>query len=140
MTTPLEASTLGGTTWLLGDLVRRVAPLRHAVLLSGDGLVTAATRTLNRAEAERLAAMACGLHGLARGAGECFGTSRVRYVVIDFAEGFLFVCETADGGRLALVGDAGADQEQIAVEAARFAERLDAHPAMASRAVAGPRR
>ena len=60
-------------SWLLDDLADRVEDFRKAVILSRDGLVIAATRDLDREDAEHLAALASGLQSLARGAGERFG-------------------------------------------------------------------
>lgn len=66
MTTSTQSS--GDLNWLLDDLVGRVAALRHAVILSGDGLATGASRDLAREDAEHLAAVAAGFHSLAKGA------------------------------------------------------------------------
>ncbi|MFE1349903.1 roadblock/LC7 domain-containing protein, partial [Streptomyces sp. NPDC058757] len=58
-----------GLDWLLDDLTRRVGPIRHALVLSNDGLVTGASSELAREDAEHLAAVSSGLHSLARGSG-----------------------------------------------------------------------
>lgn len=61
-----------GLDWLLDDLTSRVEHIRHALVLSNDGLVTGASAGLAREDAEHLAAVSSGLHSLARGSG---GTS-----------------------------------------------------------------
>ncbi|MFD5449200.1 roadblock/LC7 domain-containing protein [Streptomyces sp. NPDC127100] len=59
----------GELNWLLDDLVERVASIRKAVVLSGDGLATGASKDLTREDSEHLAAVASGFH-LKRGTGK----------------------------------------------------------------------
>lgn len=65
--------------WLLDDLVGRVHEVRHAVVLSNDGLAVGASHGLAREDGEHLAAVASGFHSLAKGRagtsapGECTG-------------------------------------------------------------------
>ena len=76
-----EASTsirVGQLDWLLDDLVRRVAHITKAVILSQDGMTLGASDTLERDDAEHLAALAAGFQSLARGAGRHFGGGAAR--------------------------------------------------------------
>ncbi|WP_205632257.1 roadblock/LC7 domain-containing protein, partial [Streptomyces ossamyceticus] len=50
----------GELDWLLDDLVLRVHEVRHAVVLSNDGLAVGASTDLAREDAEHLAAVASG--------------------------------------------------------------------------------
>jgi hypothetical protein len=59
----------GELDWLLDDLVLRVHEVRHAVVLSNDGLAVGASTDLAREDAEHLAAVASGFHSLAKGTG-----------------------------------------------------------------------
>lgn len=61
-----------GLGWLLDDLTQRVSFVRHALVLSNDGLVTGASSGLAREDAEHLAAVSSGLHSLAKGSGQHF--------------------------------------------------------------------
>ena len=74
--------------WLLDDLVVRVAHIQRAVFLSQDGLALGASRGLDRADAEHLAALAAGFQSLARGAGRHFGGGEVRQTIIEMESGF----------------------------------------------------
>lgn len=67
------AQRSGELDWLLDDLVLRVAEVRHAVVLSNDGLAVGSSTGLRREDAEHLAAVASGFHSLAKGAGRHFG-------------------------------------------------------------------
>ncbi|MFD7511982.1 roadblock/LC7 domain-containing protein [Streptomyces sp. NPDC059853] len=94
---------------LLTGLVDRVPHTRSAVLLSIDGLVTAA-HGLEPSGAEHLAALAAGLYGLARSAGARFGDSgEVRQVVVELDRSLLFVSSAGPGACLAVVADREAD-------------------------------
>lgn len=72
--------------WLLDDLTRRVEHVRHAIVLSNDGLVTAASADLKREDAEHLAAVSSGLHSLAKGSGLHFRAGKVRQTMVEFDE------------------------------------------------------
>ena len=63
------AGQVGQLDWLLDDLVRRVGHVSKAVILSQDGIALGASETLERDDAEHLAALAAGFQSLARGAG-----------------------------------------------------------------------
>src|SRR5512142_2305631 len=60
-------------SWLLNNLSRTVPEVVHAVVLSADGLLLAASEHLDRTSADQLAAVASGFNSLARGAGRHFG-------------------------------------------------------------------
>ncbi|MFE6486895.1 roadblock/LC7 domain-containing protein, partial [Streptomyces sp. NPDC057757] len=76
------AQQSGELDWLLDDLVLRVAEVRHAVVLSNDGLAVGASTDLRREDAEHLAAVASGFHSLAKGAGRHFGAGGVRQTLV----------------------------------------------------------
>ncbi len=72
------ATIKGELNWLLDDLVDRVASIRKALVLSGDGLPTGVSRDLTREDSEHLAAVASGFHSLAKGVGRHFEAGNVR--------------------------------------------------------------
>ncbi|KAB8166493.1 roadblock/LC7 domain-containing protein [Streptomyces sp. 3MP-14] len=101
---------------LLTGLVERVPHARSALLLSIDGLVRAA-HGLDRETAEQLAALASGLHALARGAGARFAEGgRVRQVVVEWESALLTVCTAGTGACLAALADRRADVAVLGYE------------------------
>jgi predicted regulator of Ras-like GTPase activity (Roadblock/LC7/MglB family) len=92
--------------WLLDDLVDRVASIRKALVLSGDGLATGASKDLTREDSEHLAAVASGFHSLAKGVGRHFEAGSVRQTVVELDDAFLFVTAAGDGSCLAVLSDA----------------------------------
>lgn len=120
-------------SWLLDDLVTRVASIRKALVLSGDGLATGASEGLTREDSEHLAAVASGFHSLAKGVGRHFDAGQVRQTIVELDEAFLFVTAAGDGSCLAVLADADSDVGQVAYEMALLVKRVGAHLATAPR-------
>lgn len=122
-----------GLDWLLDDLTKRVQKVRHALVLSNDGLVTGASEGLQREDAEHLAAVASGLHSLAKGSGLHFGIGRVRQTMVEFDDGVLFVTAAGDGSCLCVLAGADADMGQVAYEMTLLVNRVGEHLGVAVR-------
>lgn len=139
MTAPKAASYTASTqasgqlSWLLDDLVQRVASIRKALVLSGDGLATGASRDLTREDSEHLAAVASGFHSLAKGVGRHFDVGRVRQTIVELDDAFLFVTAAGDGSCLAVLADADSDVGQVAYEMTLLVKRVGAHLGSAPR-------
>jgi predicted regulator of Ras-like GTPase activity (Roadblock/LC7/MglB family) len=106
----------GTLDWLLDTLVLRTSGAECAVVLSADGLPTAASAGLRREDIEHLAAIASALHSLARGAGKHFGKGGLHQTVVELESGYLVVTAAGDGACLALLADIDADLGLIAYE------------------------
>ncbi|AZS88870.1 roadblock/LC7 domain-containing protein [Streptomyces griseoviridis] len=119
--------------WLLDDLTERVEHVRHALVLSNDGLVTGASTGLRREDAEHLAAVSSGLHSLAKGSGRHFGAGGVRQTMIEFDDAVLFVTAAGAGSCLCVFSAAEADIGQIAYEMTLLVNRVGEHLAVDTR-------
>ena len=64
--------------WLLANFADRVPGVAHAVAVSADGLLLAASRDLPRDRADQLSAIASGLVSLTQGASRCFEGGAVK--------------------------------------------------------------
>ncbi|GFH38320.1 roadblock/LC7 domain-containing protein [Streptomyces pacificus] len=117
----------GELDWLLDDLVQRAGEVRHAVVLSGDGLVVGASGCLTREDVEHLAAVASGFHSLAKGAGRHFSTGGVRQTMVEMDDAFLFVAAAGEGSCLAVLCSVTVDVGLIAYEMARLVKRVGEH-------------
>jgi predicted regulator of Ras-like GTPase activity (Roadblock/LC7/MglB family) len=117
----------GDLSWLLDDLVTRVAEISKAVILSRDGLVVGASAGLTREDAEHLSAMAAGMQSLARGAGRHFGGGRVRQTIVEMENSFLFVTAAGEGSCRDAVTTANADVGLVAFEMAVLVKRVGPH-------------
>ncbi|MFI1015953.1 roadblock/LC7 domain-containing protein [Streptomyces sp. NPDC020965] len=116
-----------GLDWLLDDLTKRIQHVRHALVLSNDGLVTGASTGLEREDAEHLAAVSSGLHSLARGSGRHFRAGRARQTMVEFDEALLFVTAAGEGSCLCVLSEAEADVGQIAYEMTLMVNRVGEH-------------
>jgi predicted regulator of Ras-like GTPase activity (Roadblock/LC7/MglB family) len=130
------AGRVGQLDWLLDDLVRRVAHISKAVILSQDGIALGASGTLQRDDAEHLAALAAGFQSLARGAGQYFGGGAVRQTIIEMESGFLLVTAAGSGTCLAVIAQEGADLGLVAYEMAVLVRRSGEHIRVNTRASA----
>ncbi|MFF0776651.1 roadblock/LC7 domain-containing protein [Nonomuraea wenchangensis] len=115
MMTQRTTATNADLDWLLDGLVERVAGTRHAIVLSDDGLVISRSRSIQRADAERLAAIATGQQSLARGVGQLFSGGPVHQVIIEMAELWLFITAAGRGTHLAVVASQEVDAELMSV-------------------------
>ena len=131
-----RAGTTVDITWLVNDLVGRVAHVEQAVVLSHDGLLIAKSGGLSREDAEHLSAVASGLHGLARGAGRRFHRGAVRQTIIEMEAGFRFVTAGGNGACLAVLGTEEADIGLIAYEMAMIVTRVGQYLSSPVRAAA----
>ncbi|MCQ8190719.1 roadblock/LC7 domain-containing protein [Streptomyces rugosispiralis] len=110
---------------ILDDLVAGAACVRHAVVLSRDGATVSASGGLSRHEAEHLAAVASGFHGIAASAGRRGRGGQSRRTMIEMAAGTLFVTALAGGACLAVLGTAGAEPAVVAEETTRLVDLVD---------------
>ncbi|HEY3507211.1 MAG TPA: roadblock/LC7 domain-containing protein [Actinocatenispora sp.] len=127
----------GGLAWLLDSFAEKVPDVRHAVILSSDGIMIASTAGLARNDADHLAAIASGFQSLAAGAGETFDCGDVRQTVVDLTRGFLFVTAAGEGARLAVLAAQGADAGLVAYEMSMLVRRMGEHMTTRPRHEAG---
>ncbi|MHC5908291.1 roadblock/LC7 domain-containing protein [Streptomyces sp. S6] len=119
-----------GLDWLLDDLTERVDHVRHALVLTTDGLVAGASTGLRREDAEHLAAVSSGLHSLAKGSGHHFGAGRVRQTMVEFDDALLFVTAAGTGSCLCVLTGVDADMGQVAYEMTLLVSRVGEHLTM----------
>ena len=120
MTLSAEARNIN---WLVNSFVDRTPGVSEAVVVSVDGLPMAVSEGLDRDAADRFAAVASGLIGLAWGAAGRFGGGAVSQIVIEMENAFLFVTGISDGSCLAVVAGANSDVGLVGYEMAVLVER-----------------
>jgi predicted regulator of Ras-like GTPase activity (Roadblock/LC7/MglB family) len=116
-----EASSIN---WLVANFVERVPGVGDAVVVSSDGLPMAKSPGLDRDAADRFAAVASGLIGLAYGAAGRFGGGAVNEVIVEMENAFIFVTGISDGSCLAVVAAATCDVGLVGYEMALLVERV----------------
>ena len=116
-----EASNVN---WLVSNFVERVPGVTEAVVVSADGLPMAKSTGLDRDAADRFAAVASGLIGLAYGAAGRFGGGRVNEIIVEMEHAFIFVTGISDGSCLAVVSSVNCDVGLVGYEMAVLVERV----------------
>ena len=112
--------------WLVQNFAERVPGVNEAVVVSSDGLPIATSSGLDRDAADRFAAVASGLIGLAYGAAGRFGGGAVTQIIIEMEHAFLFVTGISDGSCLAVVAGASCDVGLVGYEMAVLVEKAGA--------------
>jgi predicted regulator of Ras-like GTPase activity (Roadblock/LC7/MglB family) len=126
--------------WLLRGLVEHVPHTRSAVLLSADGLATAAYG-LEADPADQLSAIASGLFSLARTAAVRFGGSDgVRQVVAELDDTLLFVSSAGYGSVLTVLADRETDAGVLGYEMSQLVKSVRPFLAMPARQSGGGQR
>ena len=110
--------------WLVSNFAREVPGVSHAVLVSVDGLLIAASEQMPRERAEQLAAVTSGLASLAAGAAQLFEGGQVLQSVVEMGNGYLLVMRVGDGSQLATLATPNCDIGQIGYEMAVLVERV----------------
>ncbi|OON77311.1 roadblock/LC7 domain-containing protein [Streptomyces tsukubensis] len=103
--------------------------IASVVILTAEGLPSAADRELERPVAERTASVASGLYGLARAGGELAEDaeeiSEPRNVVVEYRSGlFLVVMEAGENLRLAVTTVPDADLGSVVYEMTKLSSTL----------------
>ncbi|MFD7008032.1 roadblock/LC7 domain-containing protein [Rhodococcus jostii] len=110
--------------WLVSNFARNVPRVSHAVLVSADGLLMAASEHLPEDRATQLAAVSSGLASLSAGVSELFDRGRVLQSVVEMHGGYLLLMSVGDGSQLAVVAAADCDIRQVGYEMAVLVERV----------------
>ena len=110
--------------WLISRFVQEVADAAHAILVSSDGLLMAASSSIPADRAEQLGAVSSGLASLAVGAARLFAGGAVLQTVVEMEQGYLMLMSVGDGSNLAVLTSATADIGQVGYEMALLVERV----------------
>lgn len=129
--------TSGNLKWLLEDLVTRVHGTHGAVLLSADGLATAA-HGVDREQAERLAAIAANMCSTARAAALTVrDASELQRVLTETADTLIFVTMAGESSVLAVTAGKDASSRAVGHEMAKFVSAVQPFLATPARGAPG---
>jgi uncharacterized protein len=110
--------------WLVTRFVDDVTDAAHAILVSADGLLMAASSSIPGERGEQLAAVSSGLASLAVGAARLFEGGAVMQTVVEMEHGYLMLMSVGDGSNLAVLTAESADIGQVGYEMALLVERV----------------
>jgi uncharacterized protein len=120
-TTTTTEPSLG---WLVSAFTQEVPGVTHAVLVSADGLLVAASGGLPRDRADQMSALTAGLTSLTVGAAQLFTAGRVVQSVIEMEGGFLLLMSVGDGSHLAVIATARCDIGLVGYEMTLLVDRV----------------
>jgi predicted regulator of Ras-like GTPase activity (Roadblock/LC7/MglB family) len=109
--------------WLLGRFAGETAGVIEAIAVSSDGLLIAMSATLQRADADRLAAITSAINSLAAGASRVYDLGQANKVIIDLEQGYLLVSTLSVGSSMGVLATKEANLGVLAYEMAMFANR-----------------
>ena len=110
--------------WLVTRFASQVTDAAHAILVSADGLLMAASSSIPLDRAEQVAAVSSGLASLGVGAARLFDGGAVLQTVVEMEHGYLMLMSVGDGSNLAVLTEEAADIGQVGYEMALLVERV----------------
>lgn len=121
MALSVEASNVN---WLMVNFVDHTPGVTQAVAVSSDGLLIALSSGLDRAAADKLAAVITGMRALAQGASTEIGRGPVVQVLVEMKDGYLFVTAISGGATLGVVSRKDCDLGLVGYEIAMLVDRV----------------
>lgn len=112
--------------WLLRQFAVNTPEVVYAIAVSSDGLLIAMSEAVDRADADRLAAITSAIVSLAQGAARVYDLGSPNKVIIDLDRGYLLVSAISAGSTLGVLASRSANLGNLAYEMALFANRAGA--------------
>jgi predicted regulator of Ras-like GTPase activity (Roadblock/LC7/MglB family) len=109
--------------WLVNQFAGNTPEVIDAIAVSSDGLLIAVSHKLDRANADRLAAITSAVISLAHGAGSVYELGSPNKVIMDFDSGYVLVSAISAGAALGVLATRQANLGNLAYEMAVFANR-----------------
>jgi predicted regulator of Ras-like GTPase activity (Roadblock/LC7/MglB family) len=119
-----QLTTAHDLDWLVSRFVEEVTDAAHAILVSADGLLMAASSSIPGERGEQLAAVSSGLASLAVGAARLFEGGAVLQTVVEMERGYLMLMSVGNGSNLAVLTQEAADIGQVGYEMALLVDRV----------------
>lgn len=112
--------------WLLGRFATETAGVNEAIAVSADGLLIAMSAGVDRADADRLAAITSAITSLANGAARVYDLGGMNKVIIDLDRGYLLVSSIGPSSALGVLATKDTNLGNLAYDMAMFANRAGA--------------
>ena len=110
--------------WLLANFTDNDVFIEQTIAVSSDGLLMAASSSLDRASDDRLAAVVSGLRSLSEGGARVMGKGSVNQVIVEMDHGYLFVTAISDGSVLGVLTSRDADLAAVGYETTLLVDRV----------------
>ena len=110
--------------WLLSSFVDQTAGVGQSIAVSSDGLLMAISSNLDRASADKLAAIVTGMRSLADGASRVLGKGGLNQVIVEMSDAYLFVASISGGSSIGVVADRSCDLGLVGYEITMLVSRV----------------
>ncbi|HEV2089174.1 MAG TPA: roadblock/LC7 domain-containing protein [Cryptosporangiaceae bacterium] len=120
----LDPHTGATLNWLLTSFVQRMPDVTHAIAVSSDGLLMAASDDMPTDRADQLAAITSGMASLTVGVADCLQTGQVRHSVVDMTGGVLLLTVVGARAHLAVLAVPDCDLGLVGYETTLLVRRV----------------
>ncbi|HEU0089344.1 MAG TPA: roadblock/LC7 domain-containing protein [Pseudonocardiaceae bacterium] len=120
----MTGASSGQLDWLLTDFIRSTPGVQHALVVSGDGLLLAASDRVDTLLGDQLSAATSGLVSLAKGAAHLLSLAPVNQTIVEMTGGYLFLTSISQGSTLAVVTERHCDMGLVGYEMTMLASRV----------------
>lgn len=110
--------------WLMTRFVSDTMGVEQAIAVSSDGLLMAMSSNLDRASADKVAAIVTGMRSLSDGAARILGKGGVNQVLIEMRQAYLFVASISGGSSLGVVVTKDSDLGLVGYEITLLVQRV----------------
>ena len=110
--------------WLMTRFVSDTMGVEQAIAVSSDGLLMAMSSNLDRASADKVAAIVTGLRSLSDGAARVLGKGGVNQVLVEMRQAYLFVAAISGGSSLGVVVSKDSDLGLVGYEITLLVQRV----------------
>ncbi|MGH3695365.1 MAG: roadblock/LC7 domain-containing protein [Pseudonocardiaceae bacterium] len=114
----------GQLDWLVRDFTRDTPGVRHALVVSGDGLLLASSDGVDAVLGDHLSAATSGLVSLSRGVAQLLDLAPVSQTIVEMTAGYLFATSISEGSTLAVVAQRQCDMGLVGYEMTMLASRV----------------
>lgn len=124
MTNAALQAKVNDFNWLLSSFAENTTGVEQAICVSADGLLMAMSSALDRAAADKLAAIVSGLRSLSDGASRVMGRGGVSQVIVEMKDGYLFASSIGHGSSLGVVTGRSIDLGLVGYAMTLFVQRV----------------
>jgi uncharacterized protein len=118
------SSQVRNVNWLMTRFVSDTVGVEQSIAVSSDGLLMAISSNLDRASADKMAAIVTGMRSLSDGAARVLGKGGVNQVLIEMRQAYLFVASISGGSSLGVVAAKNADLGLVGYEITLLVQRV----------------
>jgi predicted regulator of Ras-like GTPase activity (Roadblock/LC7/MglB family) len=120
----IASQTRGQLDWMLNNFQKATPGVVHALVVSADGLRVAASAQVDDRLADQMSAATSGLVSLSNGAANLVRLGAMTQIIIELAQGHLFVTQINTGAMLAVVAGQECDMGMVGYEMTVLAQQV----------------